>query len=317
MRFETNHINDLIAGSLSPTGYKHIIGVISYYVKKNNWPINIVVTNSVTHNWSSPDFEELAHEFFEWVLSKNKLQYVGKIPMEYRSFYFLQLLISFVSEKIAQIQTQTGISFKVIRNNTLDILNADFCKIENTNSIHWFNSQVSGIAPISFDLVQSKIQYLPKVRLISKSTRVKPLIKNVLSQVFDVCEQPIEEGILIKIVYSLFDQSYFHAEEQFEKTSTDNNIYDHAIQNHNEVINSITKTLSKTECTLILSYLFADHQPSLEELSAKFNLPKSTIHFKISSFKKKIQANYQPENQEDGEIFMKNIYDALDKIASK
>jgi hypothetical protein len=52
-------------------------------------------------------------------------------------------------------------------------------------------------------------------------------------------------------------------------------------------------------------------------LASKLKIPKSTLHFKISSFKKKIASTYTPVNQEDGIIYIKNIHDALDKIVNK
>jgi hypothetical protein len=313
MRFATDYINDLIEGNLSVQGYNHILKVIAYYAKKNNWPVYIIGEKSNKRDWDFSEYEELSQQFFEWVFVKNKIRHISKVPNEYRSFYFLQLLVSFISEKISQVQRETGISFSNMKKQTLEVLNNHFTKIEYNNSTFWYNTHMIA-TPVSFDSIQDKIQYLPKTKVSSSTGRLKPQIRNLINLIFDVCEYPIQEDILMRIVFSLFDQSSFQ-DRQFESNDVVAESLDKS-SIHALAIKRIVQNLSKDDSKLILSYIFSENPPSMDELAKKFDLAKSTVHFKISAFKKKIQENYQPENQEDGEKFVEKVYATLDKIAS-
>lgn len=78
------------------------------------------------------DYEELIQQYFEWLLVKGKLNYVHKGPYSYRSYYFLQLLISFISDKISEYQKTTGVSYNAIKKITLEILEGRFRKKSET-----------------------------------------------------------------------------------------------------------------------------------------------------------------------------------------
>lgn len=142
------------------------------------------------------------------------------------------------------------------------------------------------------------------------------MIKGVLIQIFDVCEQPIEQKILVGLCYNLFDQSHFgqHVDENFFADNKDNK--NNLSIKVNTIVENLIEGLTPIECKIILDYLFSENPPSMEELSSIYKLPKSTIHYKISTFKKKIQSEYVPDNQSDGENFVKFLYEKLDKIAN-
>jgi hypothetical protein len=93
----------------------------------NQWPVSIIVPEKNRDNrWEKEDYEELIQQYFEWLLVKGKLNYVHKVPDSYRSYYFLQLLISFISDKISEYQKTTGVSYNAIKKITLELLEGSF-----------------------------------------------------------------------------------------------------------------------------------------------------------------------------------------------
>lgn len=316
MRFETNYINALLEGNLSLQGYNHFLKVIAYYVNKNNWPLTIIVSSSGKRHWELTDFEELCQAYFEWMLSKNKLRYVSKVPIEYRSFYFLQLLISFISEKVNETQSKSGVSFNIFKKHTLDVLDAEFIKLKLGDDLYWYSANVDEFKQLSLDSIKDQIRYLPRIRVTESNIRIKPLIKGVLNQIFDVCEQPVEQSMLVGLCYGLFDQSHF-GQPVYENNLV-NNLNSTQAQDKkiDAAVYNVVEGLTANDCKIFLKYLFSQKSPSMDDLSNLHKLPKSTIHYKISTFKKKIQSAYVPENQHDGEAFVKKIYEALDKIAT-
>ncbi len=104
--FESKYIIELIKGEITDKGYEHIINSISFLIHKYKWP-NLIITSSDTfHNqkWIIDDIREFAHQYFEWVILKDKLKYLNKIPESYLSYYFTKMFFSFVSEKIKEQQ---------------------------------------------------------------------------------------------------------------------------------------------------------------------------------------------------------------------
>jgi DNA-binding IclR family transcriptional regulator len=68
---------------------------------------------------------------------------------------------------------------------------------------------------------------------------------------------------------------------------------------------------------MISHFLFRNEtEQSLAELADLYNLPKSTFHHKVDSFKKKIASSYTPENEYDGIFLIQNISKALDKLSN-
>ena len=125
-RFNINYINDLLIGRLSLEGYNHILSVVGYYIKLNQWPVNIVMPGKNRDSrWEKEDYEELLQQYFEWLLVKGKLNYIHKVPDSYRSYYFLQLLMSFISDKISEYQKTTGVSYREIKKIISEILLED------------------------------------------------------------------------------------------------------------------------------------------------------------------------------------------------
>ena len=100
--FNPAYISELLSGNLSNEGYKHFIIIISRFARKYNWPNSIIDSKeeNVAGFWSGENIKELAHQFFDWAISKGKFDYLYKVPNDYLSYYFCQILISFVANKI-------------------------------------------------------------------------------------------------------------------------------------------------------------------------------------------------------------------------
>lgn len=316
-RFNINYINDLLNGKLSLEGYNHILSVVGYYTKLNQWSVSIVMPErNRDSRWEKEDYEELVQQYFEWLLVKGKLNYVHKVPESYRSYYFLQLLMSFISDKIAEYQKTTGVSYSAIKKIALEILEERFRKDEREEKVFWSGGDVVIEDSMAAPDLDECIRSLPRVAITGKIKHLKPHVKNCLLSIFEVYQFPIEQETLITSVYKLFDQSQFHTTE-FQSLNSNVEFEAEAGKNYKSQVDSLVLNLSAIDCQIFLSYLFVNDPPPLDFLASKFKLPKSTLHSKIAGFKKKIATVYIPVNQEDGVGFIKNVHDALDKIANQ
>jgi DNA-directed RNA polymerase sigma subunit (sigma70/sigma32) len=87
---------------------------------------------------------------------------------------------------------------------------------------------------------------------------------------------------------------------------------------HQKAIQNLLAELSQMDALVISEYLFQSYgEVSLSALAKKYSLPKTTVHHKIESFKKKISKNYSPENKEDGIFFINNLSFALNELAKQ
>lgn len=316
-RFDLNYINDLLNGKLSLEGYNHILSVIGYFTKLNQWPVSVIMPEKNRDSrWEKEDYEELLQQYFEWLLVKGKLTYIHKVPDRYRSYYFLQLLVSFISDKIAEYQKTTGVSYTAIKRIALEILEERFRKEEREEKVFWLGGVIVIEDVTAAPDLDECIRSLPRVAITGKIKHLKPHVKNCLLSIFEVYQFPIEQETLIKSVYKLFDQSQFHATE-FQAQNSNVELETESGNNYKSQVDSLVLNLSSSDCQIFLSYLFVNDPPSLDLLASKFKLPKSTLHSKITSFKKKIASIYMPVNQDDGVLFLKNVHDALDKIANQ
>jgi len=316
-RFNINYINDLLNGILSLEGYNHILSVVGYYTKLNQWSVSVIMPEKNRDSkWEKEDYEELVQQYFEWLMVKGKLNYVHKVPDSYRSYYFLQLLMSFISDKIAEYQKTTGVSYSAIKRIALEILEDRFRKEEREEKVFWSGGDIGNEDVTAALDLDECIRSLPRVAITGKIKHLKPHVKNCLMSIFEVYQFPIEQETLIKSVYKLFDQSQFHTSE-FQSHNSNVELETESGNNYKSQIDSLVLNLSAIDCQIFISYLFVNDPPSLDLLASKFKLPKSTLHAKITSFKKKIAAIYIPVNQVDGVLFLKNVHDALDKIANQ
>lgn len=315
--FNITYINELLNGKLTEDGYNHFLSTISYFVRKFKWPKDII-TSSENYNsnfWTSSEVQELAHQFFEWIIIKKKLDYLNKIPDSYIAYYFLQMLISFVANRIKQEQQKQGLSFEKCKVLVLDITKSDYF-IEKIDEIDYvYNQLINKNDRMPDHEIHHLINYISKIPLTGKTKHYKPLVKMAIDDIFDIIESPVELKTLIKIVFDLFDQKNFDISEYGNETGSiefkeTNN------PKHKIMIKEILTNLTKKDALLFLDYLFNDKsESSLADLSSKYNISKSSLHLKIKMFKNKISSLYSPINEEDGILFMQNIAAALDKLS--
>ena len=315
-RFNLKYINELLSGNLSLEGYSHILSVLGYYTKLNRWPVSIVSLKSNFENkWEQEDFKELTQQYFEWLLVKNKLTYIYKVPENYKVYYFLQLLISFISDKTTELQNSTGVSFSRIKKLSLEVLENGFLKADYKGKVFWFKSYNTEMAHFSLSDFELGIRNIPSTPINEKTKHLKPHVEKCIKSIFDVYEFPIEEVPLIKAVFKLFDQTQFHKSAFIIQSTEFQNEFT-TVNDFGSILKVITLNLSKTDAQIFISYLFSNEEPSMDLLAVRLKIPKSTVHAKITSFKNKIVSSYAPVNESDGEKFMKELYEALDKIAN-
>jgi len=315
--FKTTYIYELLKGQLSEDGYRHLLNSISNYVRKYNWPKNIIISSEKNSSkfWTPDDINELSHQFFEFIILKDKLKYLNKIPESYLSYYFLQMLISFVADRIKLEQKKLGLSFEKCEDLVFDISRSDHLNLKIDGIDYVYNRIINKKEIKSDPDIENAVKYLSKIPLNDKTKHFKPLVKMAIEDIFNRIESPIRLKKLVEFVYALFDQKSF--------LPTDTDIETSSIEfrelinlKHNAAIFDLLSDLTKEDSSLILGYLFqGNDDTSLSDLASKYNITKSSIYYKVKKFKEKIVKTYTPVNEEDGILFIQNIEAALDKLS--
>ena len=313
--FNINYIFELISGQLSVEGYKHFVSSISYYVRKFNWPKSIIVSDEInsTKYWTEEDVKELTHQFFEWTLIKGKFDYLNKIPENYLSYYFIQILISFIANRIKEEQRKEGLSFDKCRELVISICNDDYIvnTIEGKDYVFINSFSKDDIKPL--EDIENALSYLSKIPIKESTKHFKPLVKIAIEDVFNSIETPISLNKLTVAVFSLFDQKSFNILETKEDSIAIEEIARTSVK-YDKIIQKLLYGLTKVDAKLIFHFFFQnENEQSLAELADLYNIPKSTFHHKVDTFKKKIASSYTPENEQDGILFIQNISKALDE----
>jgi hypothetical protein len=316
--FKVKFIYELIKGQLSIEGYKHFITIIAHFVRKYNWPKSIIISNETSSSifWTEDQLKELTHQFFEWTLTKGKFNTLDRIPESYISYYFSQILISFIANRIKEEQQKEGLSYDKTRELVISICDKEYEKniIEGTNYVF--------IKPFSKDSIKSNedieiaLSNLTKIVLKESTKHFKPLAKIAIEEVFNAIQSPIALNKLIDIIFNLFAQNSFNIVQIEEELNYKEEIEKRDTKFDN-VIEKLLAGLTKEDAKIISNFIFHNEEnQSLAEFSDKFNLPKSTLHNKVQTFKKKITSSYNPENEEDGILFIQNIAMALDDLSN-
>lgn len=313
--FKQEYIYELAEGKLTDNGYCHFINCVGVFARKYNWPRFIILSDSAQKSqfWTNEEVIELTHQLFEWIIVKNKLLYVNKIPVNYLSYYFQQVLISFISDKISEHQQKQGISFEQVSIILKAILPENYFQKSFKSKIFWYHLQFEEKDIQPFHLVIHLIDRMPKYKISEKDKQLRPLIKMAVQDIFEVTKSPMEFNTICKTIFELFDQSSFllPASDSHEIMEDDNI----AFQKHLNALNLLTSNLPLQDVQIIRDYLFNDQQNlSLSYLAKKYSVPKSTLHFKIESFRKKLINLYQPENEDDGIFFLKLLSEKLDEL---
>jgi len=316
--FKTEYIRELTIGLLSNDGYKHFISIVSGYVRKYNWPKSIIVRSetNVSKYWSIDEIKELTHQFFEWSLSKGKFDYLNKIPENYLSYYFSQILISFIANRIKEEQRKEGLSFEKCRELVISICKESYLNNSIEGKEYIFNHSFTKDELKPIDEIENALSYLSKIPIKESVKHFRPLVNLAIEDIFNSIETPISLKYLIETVFSLFDQKSFNLSQKNEEFFVIEGIEKTSVK-YDKIIQKIISGLKKDDAKMILNFLFHNEgEQSLAELADKYNIPKSTLHNKVDSFKKKIHFAYTPENEQDGVFFIQNLSAALDKISN-
>lgn len=316
--FKTEYINELISGQLSNEGYKHFVSVVSGFVRKYNWPKSIIVSSetSTSKFWSVDQLMELTHQFFEWSLSKGKFDNLNKIPENYLSYYFSQILISFVASRIKEEQQKEGLSYEKCRELVFSLCKEDYINntIEGKEYVFIHSFSKYDLKPI--EDIENSLSYLSKIPLKESTKHFRPLVKIAIEDVFNSIESPISLNKLIETVFSLFSQKSFNI-SQIDEELIDKEVVEKTNLKYEKVIQKLISGLTKDDAKMIFNFLFQNEgERSLAEFADKYNISKSTLHHKVNTFKKKIASAYTPENEDEGILFIQNISKALDKLSN-
>jgi hypothetical protein len=317
--FKIKYIYELISGELSVEGYRNILSGIFSLVKKYNWSKAIIVSiNGNPNYWSAEDVKEFTHQFFEYAIEKKKFSYLNKIPENYRRYYFTQIIVSFVANRISEVQQKSGLSFDKCRELVSSIIKEKYFSKSIGATVFTYNKSFEEDDIKDINEVEHLLTYLPHYRIPESANHYKSFVGMAIEDIFGVMESPVAIKKLIETVFRLFDQSFlsvseFNAEEDESCNEDDHNPDG---RKYSLIINSLLAGMSKEDAKIISEYLFQSNgKISLSELAKKYQLPKSTVHHKTESFKKKISQTYMPENEDDGINFIQNLSSALDELA--
>lgn len=307
--FKEEYLLELLSGKLTSRGYANILGTITSMVRKYQWKKSIIVSDHNDNDWQSDDIKELSHQFFEWIISKNKIKYLSKVPFEYLSYYFTQMFISFVSNRIKEEQQKVGLSFQKCQELVQEICQEDYDEETHKHSAYVKSSMSDGNNWI--DKLDDVVKYLAHYPINEDTKHFKPIVKLAIEDILLSADGYVSVSSLAKAVFELLDQSVF-------KTNMSENqiVYNQLDDEQTKAIKTIIEDVGQIDSRIFLEYIFQNTGGiSLSSIADKYNLPKSSVHRKIEDFKKKIFSTYVPNNEEEGISFLQNIALALDKIS--
>ena len=315
--FAAKDINEFVFGNLSDDGYENMIRDIGFLVKKRNWKKIIIVSEEELYAdyWTTDEIRELAHQFFTWAYSNKIPDSFEKIPQDDWTKYFTRIFNSFVADRISEEQQKKGLSYEKSRELVGTICKENYYSKTIKGKTYVFSNPFEEKdinVKREFD-IDSFLRNLSYCSISEGTKHYKPLVVGALDNIFILLDCPVDISKVVKIIFILFDQSvYFDYPEDItypEEFNPDKS------KQHQNVIQKLLVGLSKKDAQIISEYLFqSDGNVSLSDLAKKFDMPKSTIHKKIESFKKKLVGHYFPENEEDTKIFLQNISSKVDEL---
>jgi hypothetical protein len=304
-------INGLSNKELSKEGYKKLVSLIKQFVYKYRWPkIILDENNEKNKEWTDEDILSLTHQFILYLFESNKLKNINKIPDNYLNYYFHQIVVTYVSDKIHKSQSINGISFQTIKRIVNEILITDYKEVEIDSKRYWKSKES---CTENLNLSQNKIinlvECLPKITIDPKTKHFKKYIKNAVSNIYSTIESEIEEKLLIQLTYNLFDQSYLTPSIAKEDEVNEIDIDELTIS-----ISKIFNELVIEDIPLIVKYYFEESNYSLEDLAKENDLPKSTLHYRIIRFRNLLNKYFTPKNDDEGIIFLEKLFEKLDEV---
>jgi len=306
--FKEEYIIELISGRLTQKGYANIVSSVAFMARRFNWQKDIVVSESFGTYWNDDDVKELTQQFFEWIITNGKLDYINKVPHEYLSYYFTQMLVSFVSNRIKEEQQKVGISFQKCNALVREIADEYYKPVSHMDKSYVKSNLASG--NVWINNLEDAVKYLSHYPITEETKQYKPIVKLAVEEVLIAADAYVSIDSLVNAVYGLFDQSSFSV--NVDESETENS-YD---GKYDSAIAKILEGIDSTDAHIFLNYVFGDEQKmSLSEIAIKYNVPKSSVHKKIEDFKNKIFKVYMPENEDDGICFLQNLAQSLDDLA--
>jgi hypothetical protein len=302
-------IIDLSNEQLSKEGYNKLVTLLKHLIYRYNWPKQILdEAGSQNSTWDIKDVVSFAHQFIAYIFKHSKLKNVKKIPNAYVDYYFHQIIITYVASKVAEKQREDGVSYETVRRIIKTILPLNYLPIEKEGRMFWGEKEGRHTDDLSNDTLKYQVSHLPKIRIKAEAKQYKPLVKRALSNIYSLTSSFIEEDLLIKLTYSLFDQSVF---KESEAQEIEDSVVDE--KKISESVNQILREIDKNDVLIIREYFFSKDPISLTKLSSKYQVPKSTVHYKISQFKKLLRNNFNPVSDFEGIQFLEILHEKLDE----
>jgi hypothetical protein len=276
-------------------------------VHKYHWPKSIVVSDNTDNIWNQDDINELAHQFLEWILASEKLKYLDKIPTDYIAYYFTQMFVSYVANKIKEEQQKVGISFQKCNELVHSICEEDYQPTAHMGKLYVKSESVH--TELFTEDISEHLKYMSHYPISETTKQFKPIVNMAIGDILLTTEAYVSIDTLSKAVFELLDQSAFHADDINHSDSsitTDGDSF-------KDTISVIISGISQVEAQIIVQYLFDGQKISLADIASKYEMPKSSVHKIIVDFKHKISSVYVPKNEDEGIMFLKKLANALDE----
>jgi hypothetical protein len=308
-------IRELVDKNLTRDGYKGLLKFVHAVVKKYRWPkIMIGECGDPKTPWREEEIIVLAHRFIVYLYDEKKLDYMAKVPEAYVKHYFTQILVGFAAKTIASIQNNTGLSYESIKRISIPILKDSYFSRRIEGATYWWVEAFFDGNVVNPQQIEEKIQYLSRIPLSENTKHYKPLVNDAVYTVFSLIDSPIEESVLLKTIFSMFDQTSISIDQNDANAMLEHP--DDGVAEDDAEIHQIIKTIfQKTDPAgfpLIHDYLFDEEKTTIEQLSKKYAIPKSTVHHRIAQFKETIRTYFTPKNDETGLIFLKILKKKLE-----
>ncbi|WP_298286831.1 hypothetical protein [uncultured Lutibacter sp.] len=306
---KTKHIIELAKGNLSSDGYNYIVSLVKYYLNKFSWPKTILEENINNEKyWTEDEVLSFTQQLLIYIIEKGKLKNYLKIPENYIEYYFKTILVSYVANKIKEHQNKIGLSFDDTKRISLEILNDEYFSKKVKSDIFWNKENEFTNLIVDSDIINDIVATLPKIPITEKTKHYKPRVKTALNDLFNLINRPIKQSIIFNQVFKLFDQSSFvlNDDENIAGEIREEIVF--------QAIEQIISSIDKLDTIIFLDYFFRESKISLNALSEKYNLPKSTVHYKTTQFAKIISKIFIPINESEGVFFLENLHKRLDEL---
>lgn len=245
--FKEEYIIELISGRLTQKGYANIVSSVALMARRFNWQKDIVVSESFGTYWNDDDVKELTQQFFEWIITNGKLDYINKVPHEYLSYYFTQMLVSFVSNRIKEEQQKVGISFQKCNALVREIADEYYKPVSHMDKSYVKSNLASG--NVWVNNLEDAVKYLSHYPITEETKQYKSIVKLAVEEVLIAADAYVSIDSLVNAVYGLLDQSSFsvNVDESETENSCDGK-YDSAIA-------KILEGIDSTDAHIFLNYV--------------------------------------------------------------